>query len=88
MQLRSALAAYATALDAVLPVLAQITLLAPDNLALMIAAVVPRSLKEPVGFNLHILRNRSRSNPGAMSFANRLASIRGVFPSLSVMIGS
>ena len=42
-------AAYAAAEAAVLPVEAQITSRAPSPRALLIATVIPRSLKEPVG---------------------------------------
>ena len=42
--------AYAAADAEVLPVDAQTTALAPSSLALVMAMVIPRSLKEPVGF--------------------------------------
>ena len=45
-----AFVAYAAALALVLPVDAQITAFAPSSAALEIAIVIPRSLKEPVGF--------------------------------------
>jgi len=44
-----AFTAYADALAEVLPVDAQITARAPSSAALLIAIVMPRSLKEPVG---------------------------------------
>jgi len=42
--------AYAAALALVLPVEAQITAFAPSSAAFEIAIVIPRSLKDPVGF--------------------------------------
>ena len=45
-----ALTAYAAADADVFPVDAQITALAPSSAAFEIAIVIPRSLKEPVGF--------------------------------------
>ena len=48
-QVRDAFAAYAAALALVLPVLAQITAWLPASTALLIAIVMPRSLKDPVG---------------------------------------
>ena len=51
MQRRPARAAYAAALAAVLPVLAQINVRAPRATATLTAAVMPRSLNDPVGFN-------------------------------------
>jgi hypothetical protein len=50
IDLRPALAAYAAADSAVLPVEAQITAFAPRPTASLIATVMPRSLKDPVGF--------------------------------------
>ena len=47
---RPALAAYAAALAAVLPVEAQMTASAPSRTAAETAQVMPRSLNEPVGF--------------------------------------
>jgi hypothetical protein len=49
-------AAYAAALAAVLPVEAQITALDPSSTAFVIAIVIPRSLKEAVGFKPSYLR--------------------------------
>jgi hypothetical protein len=45
-----AFTAYAAALAEVLPVEAQMTAFDPSSAALDIAIVMPRSLKEPVGF--------------------------------------
>jgi hypothetical protein len=45
-----ALTAYAAADAEVFPVDAQITAVAPSSAAFEIAIVIPRSLKEPVGF--------------------------------------
>jgi hypothetical protein len=50
-QRRPALAAYAAAAAEVFPVDAQMTAFAPRSAALEIAIVIPRSLKEPVGFS-------------------------------------
>ncbi len=44
-------AAYAAAAADVLPVDAQMTALLPSCRAMVIATVMPRSLKEPVGFS-------------------------------------
>ena len=46
-----ALAAYAAAAAEVLPVEAQIIALEPLSTAFVTAIVIPRSLKEPVGFS-------------------------------------
>jgi hypothetical protein len=48
-QVSPARAAYAAALALVLPVDAQITACEPASTARLIAMVIPRSLKEPVG---------------------------------------
>src|SRR6185503_18073562 len=53
-------AAYAAAEAEVFPVEAHITQRAPCSAALEIAMVMPRSLKEPVGFNPSYLRWTSR----------------------------
>src|SRR5205814_7495322 len=50
-------AAYAAADADVLPVDAHTTALAPSSTALEIAIVIPRSLKDPVGFRPSNLRN-------------------------------
>jgi hypothetical protein len=60
MHLMFALAAYAAAEAEVFPVEAQITAFCPSLTALEIATVIPRSLKEPVGFDPSTLRNISR----------------------------
>src|SRR3972149_9011170 len=49
-QVRPALPAYAAALALVLPVEAHTTAFEPSSTALLIASVIPRSLKEAVGF--------------------------------------
>ena len=51
-----ALAAYAAALALVLPVEAQMTVLAPRAAASVTATVMPRSLNEPVGLPPSTLR--------------------------------
>ena len=55
-QARPALAAYAAALALVLPVDAQITVLAPRLAASVTATVMPRSLNDPVGLTPSTLR--------------------------------
>src|SRR5216117_2315720 len=54
----------------------------PSASALVTATVMPRSLKEPVGFCPSHLRYSSM--PGATTAARRSARTRGVFPSFSV----
>ena len=66
------------------PVDAHITALAPSPTALETAMVMPRSLKEPVGFIPSYFKY-TWSAP--TSFARAGASIRGVPPSPSVIIG-
>ena len=58
---RPARAAYAAAEAEVFPVEAQMTALAPPSTALLIATVIPRSLKEPVGFEPLVLQDRPRT---------------------------
>jgi hypothetical protein len=58
---------------------------APPSTALEIAMVMPRSLKDPVGFMPSYFRYRSI--PGAIFFASRAARISGVLPSPSVITG-
>src|SRR5215469_12111178 len=53
-------AAYAAALAEVLPVDAQMTALAPCAAATVIAVVIPRSLKDPVGLSPSTLRYTSQ----------------------------
>jgi len=71
---------------AVLPVLAQMTVCAPSRTAWVMAAVMPRSLKEPVGFSPSNFRNSRKSRPGASVSASRGAAMSGVLPSLRVMM--
>lgn len=52
--------AYAAAEAEVLPVEAQMTACAPSSLARVIAMVIPRSLKEPVGLAPSTLRCTSQ----------------------------
>ena len=67
----------------VLPVEAQMTALAPASTALVMAIVIPRSLKDPVGFIPSYLTQTS-----APVRADRAgAGMRGVPPSQRVMIG-
>src|SRR5512143_3815190 len=54
----------------------------PSAFALETAIVIPRSLKEPVGFSPSYLRYSSV--PGAIRRASAGAGTRGVFPSSSV----
>ena len=56
-------AAYAAAEAAVLPVDAQITVVAPRPSASLTAAVMPRSLNEPVGLSPSYLMNNSNPPP-------------------------
>src|SRR5512143_641833 len=58
----------------------------PSAFALETAIVIPRSLKEPVGFNPSYLRYSSV--PGAIRRASAGAGTRGVFPSRSVTTDS
>src|SRR6185436_3811331 len=80
---RPAFAAYAAADADVLPVEAHTTACAPSSAALEIASVIPRSLKEPVGFDPSYF-----SHTSAPVVADK-ASLRtsGVPPSRSVMTG-
>ena len=75
--------AYAAALADVLPVDAQITALAPASAAFEIATVMPRSLKEPVGFAPSYFSQTSQSSSSPIT----LARTSGVPPSRSVMTG-
>src|SRR5215207_9480990 len=77
-------AAYAAALAAVLPVEAQITASAPSRTAADTAHVIPRSLKEPVGF---VPSSLSHTSHPARS-DTRSASTSGVDPSASETTGS
>jgi hypothetical protein len=82
-QVSPARAAYAAALALVLPVEAQMTAFEPSSRALVMAMVMPRSLKEPVGFRPSTFRYTShpvrRESSGAGS--------SGVLPSCSVTTG-
>ena len=69
--------AYAAAAADVLPVDAQTTALAPSSTAFEIASVMPRSLKDPVGFSPSSFK-RTRAPTCSES---RGASNRGVPPS-------
>src|SRR4051794_38934196 len=82
-QVRPARAEYAAADAEVLPVDAQTTTLAPVSTALVMAIVMPRSLKEPVGFAPSTFSQMSRSS----SAESRSARTSGVPPSSSVMTG-
>ena len=64
-----ALVAYAAALALVFPVEAQMTAFAPSSAALEIAIVIPRSLKEPVGFAPSNLIHTSLSSISEMTHA-------------------
>jgi hypothetical protein len=79
-------AAYAAAEADVFPVDAQMTESEPSAFALDTAIVIPRSLKEPVGFSPSYFRYSSV--PGAIRRASVGAGMRGVFPSNSVTIAS
>lgn len=66
-----------------LPVEAQMTVVAPRPSASLTAAVMPRSLKEPVGFSPSYLMNNSNPPP---SWRHRpSALIKGVLPSSRLM---
>src|SRR5581483_10404270 len=78
-------APYAAAEADVLPVDAQITARARFSSALEIAIVIPRSLKDPVGFAPSNFKYRSRR--GVICLAKRRAGISGVLPSVNVTIG-
>src|SRR3954452_6473261 len=82
-QVMPARAAYAAALADVFPVDAQTTTFAPSSTALVMAIVMPRSLKEPVGFAPSTLRWTSSPS----SSERRGAAINGVLPSSSVITG-
>ena len=71
------------ALGWVAPVLAQTTSWAPLITAWVMAAVMPRSLKDAVGFTASYLRYSSKPPPA--SAARRGAGTSGVLPSSSVM---
>ena len=68
-----------------LPVLAQITASEPASLALEMAMVMPRSLKEPVGLRPSYLRNTFTPLPIRSAITG--AGIRGVAPSRRVITG-
>ena len=70
-------AAYAAADAAVLPVDAQTTAVAPRASARETATVIPRSLKEPVGFMLSSFSQMSAPS----SFDSASACTSGVEPS-------
>ena len=78
-------AAYAAAAAEVLPVEAQMMARAPASTALVTAIVMPRSLKEPVGFSPS---NLARIRTFFLIFFGRLtSSISGVLPSLRLITG-
>ncbi len=79
MDFNPARAAYAAAEAAVFPVLAQMTVVAPRPSASLTAAVMPRSLNDPVGLSPSNLTNSSKPPPS--SFANFFTGIKGVLPS-------
>ena len=68
-----------------LPVLAQITASEPASRALLIAMVMPRSLKEPVGLRPSYLRNTFTPRPIRSEITG--AGISGVAPSRRVITG-
>jgi hypothetical protein len=68
----------------VLPVDAQMTASAPSDTAALTATVIPRSLKEPVGFAPSSLSQTS----APVSSDSRGAEISGVSPSPIVTSGS
>src|SRR5687767_5202564 len=78
-------AAYAAADAEVLPVLAQITTLAPRSFALDTATVIPRSLKEQLGFIASSFRKSSKLAP--IACAKLGTRRRGVLPSFNVTMG-
>src|ERR1035437_7430126 len=80
----SALVAWAAADALVLPVEAQITALAPCRAATDIAAVMPRSLNDPVGLTPSYLTKTSAPT-NALRWAARIS---GVPPSPRVTIGA
>src|SRR5690606_262253 len=82
-QVRPARTAYAAAEALVFPVDAQMTAFAPASTALLIATVMPRSLKLPVGLRPSTLRNTSQP----VSWDNRAAGSSGVPPSSRVTTG-
>src|ERR1700731_3476019 len=79
-----ALAAYAAAAAEVLPVEPQMTVLAPWALALVMAIVMPRSLKEPDGLSPSYLSQTLAPRRSD----SRSAKSSGVLPSWRVMISS
>ena len=78
-----ALTAYAAALAEVLPVDAQMTARAPASAALLMAMVIPRSLKDPVGLAPSYFNHTWHP---VMSLMVQ-AYTRGVPPSRSVTTG-
>src|SRR5699024_11900266 len=78
-----ALAAYAAAAADVLPVEAQITDLLPASFAFATATTIPRSLKEPVGFNPSYFPYRLI--PSSLEICGKCKS--GVFPSYKEISG-
>jgi len=70
----------------VFPVDAQMTESEPSAFAFETAIVIPRSLKEPVGFSPSYFRYSEV--PGAIRRASAGAGTRGVFPSSSVTTAS
>ncbi len=76
-------AAYAAALALVLPVEAQMTALAPEPAATVIATVMPRSLNEPVGLRPSTFRYTSHP----VLAESTGAGSSGVPPSCRVMTG-
>src|SRR5437660_9833825 len=80
---RRARAAYAAADADVLPVDAHTTALAPSSTALEIATVMPRSLKDPVGFAPSNFRN-TLAPTRSLNFG---AGSTGVLPSNNVTTG-
>ena len=76
--------AYAAADAEVLPVDAQSTTFAPRSIAIDIAMVMPRSLKEPVGLSPSTFRC-TRATPARSAI--RGASSSGVLPSSKVTTG-
>ena len=69
-----------------LPVEAHMTTRAPSATALVIAAVIPRSLNDPVGFAPSSLRRISARTPSRRARAG--AATRGVPPSSNVTMGA
>ncbi len=84
MDFNPARAAYAATDAAVLPVDAQITVVAPRPNASLTAAVIPRSLNEPVGLSPSYLIKSSKPSPSW--WAKLSALINGVLPSSRLTI--